>query len=410
MASLDYYNILDQIVMVLKDFGGFLSTVYFYPGMDEKDKLLSGADDYHKAIKDKNGLELMLRKLDMESIIKMYKYCQLLADKYNLTCKDKLSRDADISISNTTIYDTWVKNRWGHFDWSDDRSYGWESAAPQRLMGYGDYYDAKIGTAGFRLHATYFNLRREKVLGKPDYKITLRLWKGYYGDSGAGGEIGFYGEGAARTNEEIRERYYRVIEEITREITKIRFENEIVSGFTSRYTGIPALEMLGKLNELDRAGLDRETKYKEFADYVVNRAGFLDDPNDKVIGDALESNNLGDWLGLTGTAVQVFKKSDDKRIVEHIERNPEYWTTDFEGPLRNIFRKLQREDIYTVNHFYFRTSADAQEFHDKIRMAINEALYYYYNINDDEKPEPISLVPRGRTNAASVILLYGKTL
>jgi hypothetical protein len=123
------------------------------------------------------------------------------------------------------------------------------------------------------------------------------------------------------------------------------------------------------------------------------------------ISEILDQRYLGDILGLTGTAMQVFKKTNGERIIEHREHNPKYWTTDFK-----MFSKLQRAEIYTVNHFFFNTPENAADFYGRIENSIGAARNYPYNRGEDGMNEPINLVQRGQTCATSVIILYGKKM
>jgi hypothetical protein len=176
--------------------------------------------------------------------------------------------------------------------------------------------------------------------------------------------------------------------------------NVAVSLLIQRYTVIPASEIKNEMDRLDKEGYESKEKYKRLADYVVKETKFITGNDDQMfkgeIGDALTQEEISECLGLTGTAMQLYRKSNDRRVIEHRERNPKYWTTDFK-PLS----RLQRGDVYTVNHFHFDTPENASYFCGQIKGSLDKAKIYPHN-HEEKISEP------ERPNEKTVIIIYGK--
>jgi hypothetical protein len=402
MAEREYARIVLEIVMVIKSFDVFLRNVNKYPQSSEKDALLGDFSSYHQATADTKQLIDMLRKLRDEPLIEMYKKCRNLANKYNLAVKKIMSQDTDVRISDGN-------NNNLHID-MDDLSTGWESGAPQRIMGYANTYDEKLPLVRFNLHATYFEIPDDLTFGSPVH-ATLRLWKGHYDIAGTGGEIGFYGRPEPVRNRRIRELMYQTIQTIADELIPRQvspavnaipdfIENFSLSKAVSIYLDIPQREVLESLRESDRKGLGGVEKMQALGDFIIRRKGLIEGSDDDMfssdLAPALTGDELREMLGLTGTALQVFNRADDSHIIEHRERSPTYWTTDF---TRKTSR--QPEEIYTVNHFYFDTSGHAIGFYKKIKDGLNAAISYPGN------KETIISIPE-MPNSTTVIIVYGK--
>jgi hypothetical protein len=80
----------------------------------------------------------------------------------------------------------------------------------------------------------------------------------------------------------------------------------------------------------------------------------------------------------------------------HRQLEAEFWTTKF-APLV----EKERGEIYTVNHFYFKTTKEAEEFYGQVDDALDKAIGYEFN-----DKEPLFVLPWKSDN--TVIIIYGK--
>ncbi|GHV53906.1 hypothetical protein AGMMS49579_13520 [Spirochaetia bacterium] len=394
MVSMTYNEILKSIIRILNYFDVILRGL----GIVAKDaeELLAYRERFHNAVMDNRQLEEMLRKLKPEAIIEMYKKCRTLSNKYS----PLKFTDNDIQIVSEVVENDLI--HWNGKFFIGARG-GWEYNAPQAGMGYSDQFDAKVEKIGFRIHATRFSIRTKETK-----TITLRLWKGDYGKSGTGGEIGFYGgENQRKTNSDMKAMLYTTVNKVCEDVeTRIKnstvpnivlkMENMIISKLISDYTEISPNRIKEVLDNADRRRLTREQKYIELTDFIAGELKFFEGPDDifENWGHSLSKEELETQLGLTGTIMQVFNIKGNVRITEHLEFEPEYWTTDF-VPKTN----KQREEIYTVNHFRFGLREDADRFYESVNDSMPDAKAYPFNYNESIFLE--------RPNDTTVIIVYG---
>jgi hypothetical protein len=104
MAFLERDRIINDIRGVITELSSFLKTIEWAPNnylsFDERSGVLFLADQYHRATNDYSFLWLMLRKLDDEALITMYKDCRTLANKYYFTSRHTLTYDEVIEFSS----------------------------------------------------------------------------------------------------------------------------------------------------------------------------------------------------------------------------------------------------------------------------------------------------------------------
>jgi hypothetical protein len=441
MAYLTRSEIIDRIIRVLREYGNFVSMnrEYFLG----KYEIIRNVWQNGRITQNVQYMRRMLRKLDNNSLVEMYKKCAELAEKYKLRAGAAMSGYNDVVLSSATnendVY--YIDNRGiaGFY-------MGWEYQAPQAECGYANDFDKIANEAGFNIHGTRF------VIGE---NVVLRLWKGFYGGV-IGGEIGFYGELKAITNGEMKVRLYNTIEQFLA-LIGVRADVEYLMGLPPEELKRELLRLILSSNKLKdnngrplREQVDIIEKIRElffspeqfilkipslmFSPTPLEVITFLimthrviriiveikklsaemDDDAQTFSGDwgrSLSGGELNEYLGLTGTAVQVFYKRINVLVAEHQENGAKFWTTTFALDLTGtgeFYKLIKAKDlIYTVNHFYFKNKECADFFHNEIKKPkiMDDAFRYEENKsgNDYEK----ITIPE-KPNDTTVIILYGK--
>jgi len=458
MAYLTRYEINEKIINVLIEFDGLFqwNKRYFW-GNEE---LFRNSAENHRIVRDRHFMRDMLRKLDRDSIVSMYKSCGALADKYNLRSKNAMAGYNEVGIKEATIEDdVFNVDRRGLLTYY----IGFEHQAPQALCGYANRFDDLANSLGFNIHATRF------VIGG---NVVLRLWKGLYALV-IGGEIGFYGEPESKTSGQMKalvdeaiKRFLEILDMWTQEgarrladLLPDELKGELVrlllsSGKIEGDDNQPLRGQGGKINSIrDILLLSREQFILKVGElrqlvsvnsltfiaimyrtirFIVELRGLLitlgNDEQDfsPDWGRSQSPEELRARLGLTGTAVQVFYKlapgelsarlglsraearalyGRNGLIAEHEEYDPEFWTTSFAihlwAPLAELNRAVEIKDlIYTVNHFYFKDRASADYFYNCVFESRQDAEIYPENKSEKFKFE--------KQNDTTVIIVYGK--
>jgi len=431
MAYLTRSEITQKIINVLKEFDDFSQRNRKY--FPQNGVIMKNASENYRITHNETFMRNMLRKLEDNALVAMYKDCGTLTEKYKLNSKSTLAGyNTVVLASATTEYDDFF-----YIDTSGTTGIymGWKISAPQTEFGYASRFDPLANDMGFNIHATRFTVSNG---------IILRLWKGYYMPV-VGGEIGFYGKQEKITNEkmktlldnsiktflkkmgiysddkdniqltpeELRWKLINILLSPGRIILKPlpdNIRNEIRDNLISKNSFILAsLKKVLPENQI----LNLIPLYQQINFIVSVREAIKDDNEffDDEWGEALSKDDLENVLGLMGTAVQVFYKRDNKLIAEHREYDAKYWTTTFTldiGAL--LIEKLPfveiKNHIYTANYFYFRNREFANKFQEGIKKSLEKAKDYEQN-KANGKQEPIS-ISEMQINSTTVIILYGK--
>ena len=79
-------------------------------------------------------------------------------------------------------------------------------------------------------------------------------------------------------------------------------------------------------------------------------------------------------LGIVTTSIQIINKNNGKVIGFRKETGRSFWTTSF-----SWFDKTNKEDLYTVNCFYFSSINSAKSFAERVSDAKSSAVKYKHN-------------------------------
>ena len=441
MVSLTHDNVIEGIADVLQGFDSFLqSNQNRFPIRGDVNRY---ANEYKTAVRSRRDIWGMMRKLEDSALIEIYGDCRNLTAKYNLRLNKPLASGA-ITIANQSRV---LKNAlyWDH-NQTAGNTVGWTSSAPQALCGYANKFDDKANEMIFNIHATLFTLHGG---------YGLRLWKGSY-LSAAGGEIGFYGAPIKITNGEMKEKVVQTTVEFLK-LVKLEADPATLRRKAEEIVNMPperakrALVFCALTYDYALVGKNGERLYsnrflrerirvwllgtaaaispalaplivtavilelimiKKCMNFIVGVIKIIhemqdnDETFDNVWGESLSSNELTQNLGLVGTTVQVFRRSDNKLLAERRQSNPpEFWTTAFwvddKGSLPDFFNFSELKwQIYTTNHFNFVNSEAATRFYKTVSDDIDRATIYPANLNEQ--------ITVDHLGGATVIIYYGR--
>jgi len=426
----------ERIISVLIDFNKWVSD--HKNNFTKNNSLIINQSENRGIVRDKKFMREMLRKLDKDAIIIMYKKCGALADMHKLKSMKIMAGYDEVELKEAQV-ETDIINieKRG----KDTFYVGWEHKAPQALLGYANRFDEIANESGFNIHGTRFDIGND---------LVLRLWKGYYGGI-IGGEIGFYGYPKIITNKSLKEKLCEAIEQFFALIGKKVYKEHLMRRppdklleelvdlllYSDKLVTLEGQSLLENdevkqmVTDLIKSSVWKNTNplynflaldtiayilmVKQLINFIVEIDKFLielgneETPFPDEWERSLSSNELSTVLGLTGTAIQVFSKNNGSLITEHEEYSPEYWTTSFvynkSAAIKESFRLANAKDsIYTVNHFYFKDSDSASLFLSGIEKSIYIARDYRYN-KSGSKAEVISF---SKPNNTTVIIVYGK--
>jgi hypothetical protein len=420
MAYLTRSEMSDKIISVLRDFDDFyqLNEKYFSNNIS----LTKDAVQNRSIINNRELMTDMLRKLNDEALVQMYRECGTLTKKYALSSKRTMIGYENTKLATKTIID----NKIYYADIKNPNYIiaGWNDEAPQAICGYADIFDKKSNEMIFNIHATRFLLYNGMV---------LRLWKGCYIDT-VGGEIGIYGESRSITNKEMKGkvaettakflRFLRrrisdndekkIVEEL-KNLSSERWRERIVEIVLSLDKDLKRNLVSSKSNWLLSLSADmppvpenvaaRLMVIKQMINLIEEIIKIIEEQNvhgdvfSEEWGHSLDHNEMISGLGIEGMAVQIFRKQGNRLIAERREYDSGFWATTFRLEKKGN-KEILKEEIYTVNHFYFANEEFAKRFCESVKEGIHKA--YEYEENKGEKiGSPI-------IHNKTVIIIYGK--
>ncbi|WP_461248856.1 hypothetical protein, partial [Treponema sp. R6D11] len=106
---------------------------------------------------------------------------------------------------------------------------------------------------------------------------------------------------------------------------------------------------------------------------IIREMGKDDDVFSEEWGPSLSKEEIENDLGIEGTAIQVYGKKKNDLIVERREYDSGFWATAFKlfdargGAEYFLTKGNVKDQIYTVNHFYFKDEKSAARFFDSVK-------------------------------------------